>query len=216
MLTFNPAEAASADRVSSAIKEPGPYVGVITRAEKITSAKGTHGLGLSFKADNGQSADYLDLYVTNVAGESLPSSKTVQAILGCLQMRQANEGVISCEKYNASTKQREKVQVPGYPEMMGRRIGLLLQKELATHSKTGEDTERIVIYGVFQDATRLTVSEIVARKTTPETLDKMIAAMPQVRDQRKKKSGRSASEGSDSYGFEAPPQSGNDFDDIPF
>jgi len=218
MLTFNATEAAQADRVSSALKEPGPYVGIITRAEIIKSAKGSSGLGLSFKADSGQSADYLDLYTHNAAGEVLPSMKTVQAILGCLRLRGANDGPITFEKYNKASGQREKVQVPGYPELMGKRIGLLLQTELGTNSNTGADTERIVIYGVFQADTRLTVSEILARKTQPETLDKMVAAMPLVRDTRKKRgSGHSQqNHGSDDYGFSAPPPGAGQFDDIPF
>lgn len=216
MLTFNPNEAAGADRVSSAIKESGLYVGVITRAEKIVSSTGTQGLGLSFKADSGQSADYLDLYTNKADGTPLPSSKTVQAILGCLQLRGANDGQITCEKYNKASGQREKVQVPGYPELMGKRIGLLLQTELGTNSNTGADTERIVIYGVFQADSRLTISEILARKTTPETLDKMIASMPAVRDNRKNKSHAPAhSGGNEGYGFNAPPQ-GDDYPDIPF
>lgn len=220
MLTFNATEAAGADRISFAIKESGPYVGTITRAEKIVSSTGTLGLGLSFKADNGQSADYLDLYTHKADGTALPSAKTVQAILGCLQLRGAQDGKIIVEKYNKDTKQRDKVTVDGYPDLMGKRIGFLLQQELGTNSKTDEDTERIVIYGVFQHETRLTVSEILARKTAPETLDKMIASMPAVRDNRKKGRGNGASSHGDNgfggYGFDAPPQGGAGFDDIPW
>lgn len=216
MLTFNATEAAGADRISSAIKESGPYVGVITRAEKIVSSTGTHGLGISFKADNGQSADYLDLYTHKADGTPLPSTKTVQAILGCLQLRGAQDGKIVVEKYNKANGQREKVTVDGYPDLMGKRVGLLLQKELGTNQNTGADTERIVIYGVFQHDTRLTVSEILQRKTSPEVLDKMIAAMPAVRDNRKKGHGPArgnAPAGGADYGFDAPPQGNGGFDD---
>lgn len=217
MLIFNATEAAGADRVSAAIRESGPYVGILTRAEKIVSEKGTAGVGLSFKADSGQSADYLDLYTHSADGTPLPSAKIVQAILGCLQLRGANDGKIICEKYNKATGQREKATVDGYPDLMGKRIGFLLQKELGSHHKTGADTERMVIYGVFQPDTRLTVSEILQRKTTPETLDKMIAAMPPVRDTRKKGAARGTQAGDNGYGFDAPPQGHGAFDDdIPF
>lgn len=217
MLTFNATEAAGADRISSAIKESGPYVGIITRAEKIRSSSGTMGLGISFKADNGQSADYLDLYTHKADGTALPSTKTVQAILGCLQLRGAQDGKIAVEKYNKTSGQREKVTVDGYPELMNKRIGFLLQREMGTNTNTGADTERIVIYGVFQHDTRLTVSEILARKTQPETLDKMIVSMPAVRDNRKKGRSSSAPSTNNDYGFDAPPHGAGDFDDdIPF
>ena len=65
MLKLNAQLAQDADNITSSISELGKYIGTITRAEKLVSEqKGTQGLGLSFKADNGQSADYLDLYHT--------------------------------------------------------------------------------------------------------------------------------------------------------
>jgi len=189
MLSFDQNAAREADQINTGITEPGKYVVTITRAEKLLSDKGTQGLGLSVKADNGQTADYLDLYTINNAGESLPSYKTVQAIMGCLQLREAKEGKIKAVKYNKDSKQREEVVVDGYPDMVGKKIGLLLQKELATNSKNGNDTERLIVFGVFQADTELTVSEILARKTKPETLPKMLEALMArpVRDSRKNK-----------------------------
>lgn len=189
MLTFNPQVAATADQVNSAIRESGKYIGTITRAEKLLSTAGSQGLGLSLRADDGATADYLDLYTTNANGDVLPSMKTVQAVLGCLKLSRANEGKIECEKYDKATKQRKKVVVDGYPELMGKRIGFLLQKELSTNNKTGEDSDRVIVFGVFQHDTELTVSEILAKKTKPETLPKMLEALMArpVRDSRKSK-----------------------------
>lgn len=213
MLTFDQNTAKQADQISSAITEAGKYVGTITRAEKLLSDKGTQGLGLSFKTDSGETADYLDLYTINASGEALPSMKTVQAIIGCLGLRQATDGKIQCEKYNKDSRKREQFVVDGYPELMGKRIGLLLQKELSTNNKNGNDVERMIIFGVFQHDTELTVSEILARKTTPETLVKMVQqlmARP-VRDSRKNVSHASAPKQQNSGGSFA------DFeDDIPF
>ena len=188
MLTFDAKEAARADQIASSITETGKYIGTITRAEKLNSTKGTQGLGLSFKADDGSTADYLDLYTVNAQGETLPSMKVVQALMGCLQLRSAQEGKIKCSKWNKDTRQREEVIVTGYPEMMGERIGLLLQKTLET-DQNGADRERIQVFGVFQANTELTVSEILARKTTPETLPKMVQYLEAhpVRDNRKNK-----------------------------
>lgn len=219
MLTFNPTEAAQADRVSSQITETGKYIGVITRAEKLLSKNNVQGLGLSFKADDGSTADYLDLYTINAKGEVLPSMKTAQAILGCLKIKQATDGKIQCEKWSSQERKRETVSVNGYPELMGKRIGLLLQKELSTNTTNGNDVERLQIFGVFQADTELTVSEILARKTTPETLPKMLQALmaKPVRDGRKNK-GSSHSSGGNDYGYgDIPPQnSKGEYDDFTF
>ncbi len=175
MLTFDKEQAKQADQINSAISESGKYIGVITRAEKLLSINGTDGLGLSFKSDSGATSDYLDLYTKSASGAVLPSAKIVQAILGCLKLKQANDGPITCEKYSKDAGKREVVQVNGYPELMGKRIGLLLQKELSTNEKNGKDVSKMIIVGVFQADTELTVSEMLAGKTTPETLPKMVS-----------------------------------------
>ena len=208
MLSFNPTEAKKADQINSSITDTGKYVGVITRAEKLTSTKGTQGIGISFKSDCGGTADYLDLYTINNAGETLPSMKTVHAILGCCKLRNADEGEIKCEKYNKEDKRREIVSVDGYPDLMGKRIGFLLQKELATNNKTGADVSRMIIAGVFQADTELTISEILDKKTKPEALSKMIAALKPMRDSRNKVAHTTQAQGGDAFAdFES---------DIPF
>lgn len=188
MLKFNPKSAAQADNINSQITDSGKYVGTITRAEKLLSSKGTHGLGLSFKSDAGETADYLDLYTVNAAGEELPSMRVVNAIMGCLGLREAHEGKITVSKYSKEAGQKEMVTIDGYPSLMGKSIGLLLQKEISTHQTTGKDVERMIVFGVFQPETELTVSEILDRKTVPERLAKHVAALAAkpVRDSRAK------------------------------
>lgn len=184
--------AKQADKVNVSIRESGKYVGVITRAEALVSEKGTRGLGLSFQAIDGATSDYLDLYTHNKDGEPLSALKTVNAILACLALRSINEAPIQCEKWNSADKKRERVTVNGYPELMGRKIGLLLQRELTSHSMTGNDSERMNIFGVFSAASELTASEILERKTTPERLPKMLEALMArpVRDSRVKRAGK--------------------------
>lgn len=172
MLTFDPNAAKQADQFNAAITQSGKYICTITRAEKLTAKTGTAGLGLSVKLDTGETAQYLDIYIAKSNGEPLSGMKTVQAIIGCLSMRSAPDGQITVEKYNPDTRTREQKSVPGYPEMMGKRIGLLLQQELSTYN--GKEQSKMVIVGVFQADTGLTVTEILDRKTKPETLGKMM------------------------------------------
>ena len=156
--TLDTKQAIAADSIASSIRETGKYVGVITRAEAITSTRGTKGLGLSFKSDDGSTADYLDLYTHKADGEALSSLKTVNAILACCKLRSINEGPIQFEKWDKFTKQRTKVSGKGYPELMGKRIGFLLRKEIETDDN-GQDRDRVAIFAVFQHDTELTATE---------------------------------------------------------
>ena len=188
-LLLNATEARKADNISSVIRESGSYVGTITRAEKLLSRNSVEGVGLSFKTDDGASANYLDLYTVKPGGEKLRGHSIVQAILCCLRLKTADDGQIAFEKWDRDAGGMVKVTADGYPALMGKRIGLVLQKELQTHSKTGEDVERLNIVTAFEPSTRLVASEILDSKTKAERLDfieRTIASHP-VRDTRKRK-----------------------------
>lgn len=180
--------AKAADNINSSISQSGKYVGTITRAEYLKSDKGTKGLGLSFKTDTGQTADYLDIYTHKADGEPLMGNKTVQAVMACTMQRRLSDGKIQCEKWNKQERRRDLVTVNGAPELMGKRIGLLLQEEYSSHSETGAETRKLVIFGVFSAETEMTASEILERKTKPEKLARMVEALAArpVRDNRKR------------------------------
>jgi len=183
-LTFNPEEARKADRFSSFIQTAGKYVGTITRAEKLLSRNKSQGVGLSFKADDGSTAAFLDLYTHNEKGDVLMGFATVQALMCCLKLREAKEGPVTFEAWN-----REKKTTTGYPEIQGKRIGLVFRKELQTDQRDGvSDQERLIIVGVFQPDTGLMATEMLERKTSGELLQKLVdfvTANP-VKDSRKK------------------------------
>lgn len=204
--------AKAADTINSSIRESGKYIGTITRAEALLSEKKTRGLGLSFKSRDGATADYLDIYTHKADGESLMGAKTVNAILACLQMRGIKEGRIQCEKWDKSAGKRETVEVNGYPDLMGKEIGFLLQKTLETNNKTGADVERLSIFAVFSAKTELTASEILDKKANPERLPKMLdalAARP-IRDNRDKGARPASGAQRTGTGFDSMD------DDIPF
>lgn len=177
-LNLNPNEARQADRTNTAIRTAGKYIGTITRAEKLLSKKNTEGLGLSFKTDDGATANYLDLYTVNAEGKSLPSMATVQAILCCTRTKTADEGSIIFEKWDSESKAMVKETKNGYPALMGKRIGLLLQQELSDNPNDPEKhNDRVIVYGVFEADSELTASEILDKQTKPEKLEKMLTAL---------------------------------------
>lgn len=176
MLNFDPKQARAADAKSSVIDKAGTYTGIITRAEALRSKKNTLGLGLSFKSDDGATANYLDLYTVNAKGEELPSLRTANAIMACLGLRQAEEGQIECEKWDKQAREMQRVAVNGYPQMMGKRIGLLLQ-EIIEFDQDQNPRKKLEIFAVFQADTGLMASEILDKKTTPAKLAVMQAAL---------------------------------------
>jgi hypothetical protein len=215
-LTLNSNDARKADSFATVIRESGKYVGTITRAEKLLSKNKVEGVGFSFKTDDNASANYLDLYTVKPNGEKLRGYSIVQAIMCCTKVKSADDGKITFDRWDTNERRMVQATADGYPALMGKRIGLVLQKELATHSVTGEDTERLNIVAVFEPATGLMASEILDQKTKGERLEgivKMIQANP-VRDTRKRNGGgvSRTSDHPHAPGNDSPP-----FDDsIPF
>lgn len=184
-LSFNSAEARKADNFNSIIRDTGKYVGVITRAEKLLSKNGVEGVGLSFKDDNGATANYLDVYTVRADGSQLRGYHLIQALLCCSGVKEVAEGPIKFDKWTRDQGIVE-TTVLGYPALMGKRIGLILQKELSSHRDTGADVERVNIVAVFQANTGLTATEILDGKTKAEKTDARMKALQPVRDSRVK------------------------------
>lgn len=207
-LQFDEKEARKADNNNPSIRTAGKFVGTITRAEKLLSKQNTEGVGISFKTDDGQTANYLDLYTVNSKGEKLPSLATVQAILCCTRTREAVEGEIKFEKWDNEAKVTYQASAKGYPALIGKRIGFLFQQELSDNPKDpSKHNDRVVIYGVFEPESELTASEILDKATKPEKLGKMISALMNkpINDRR-----------TNGHGATSQPQSHyDDFDDSP-
>jgi hypothetical protein len=175
MLTLNPNSAKAADVINSAIKVSGKYIGTITRAEALKSKNGNEGVGISFKTDGGETADYLDLYIGETDGKSWGGNNTVNAILCCLKLKQAPTGKVKIERWDADAKARVEVVVDGFPDIQGKKIGFLLKQELTTYK--GKDQTKLNIFGVFNAESELTASEILAQATKPEKLAKMVQSL---------------------------------------
>lgn len=186
-LNLNPADAKKADNFSNIIRDSGKYLGTITRAEKLLSKNGVEGVGLSFKSGDGESANYLDIYTVKKDGEKLRGYNLIQSLLCCLRLKTCDEGSIQFQRWSKEDHAEITTTATGYPAMMNKRIGVILQRELQTHSQTGEDVERIGIVQVFEATSGLSATEILNDDTVPKRVDKtlaMVLAKP-VRDSRK-------------------------------
>ena len=77
--TLNPEAAKQADNLFSRIEEKGKYLGMLTRAEPITSKKGSKGVDFSFKSETGATADYLTIWTHNGDGKQFMPTNDLNA-----------------------------------------------------------------------------------------------------------------------------------------
>jgi len=167
--------AKQADNINARIEQKGRYLGMITRAESITSKTGAQGVDISFKSDNGESADYLTLWTHNKDGKQLMGFNMLMAIMTCLRVKSLNAEAGEIEKYNSDTKKKEKVTANLYKELMNKKITFLMYME--EYAKIAGGTAwKPVIFAVC-DKDGFTASEIFAKATSANTVEKMIAAL---------------------------------------
>lgn len=197
MRTYNldTQSAKAADNLVSRIDQTGKYVGTLTRAEAVTSRQDTEGVEFSFKADDGSTADFLTLWTYNAKGDPLPSLKALNAMMTVARVRSLTPTQGTVEKWDAQAGQRMQMSATIFPELTNKRMGLLLQRE-EYEKNNGEIGTKMNIVGCFDPETELTASEILAQKTTPVTLEKMVAALKD----KPLKNRRSHASASDQYG----------------
>lgn len=165
--------AKQADVKFSSIDKSGQYAGHFTRAEKITSEKGTKGVDLSFKSDCGAQADYLTLWTHDKDGKQLASYKTLNAIMTALRVKTMTATTGTVEKY-VKDKGRQKVEVQLFTELMNKPIILIIQMEESEYN--GKVSWKPLIYGVA-DENGFTASEILTQAKSAEVLHKMLSGL---------------------------------------
>ncbi|WP_432783685.1 hypothetical protein QZH45_09515 [Pseudomonas corrugata] len=208
--------ACAADNKSAFIDDAGKYIGTFTRAELVKGQTGSVGLGLTFKTDGGSEAQFYintSYLKDGQMQQNNGGAQTVSAILACLRLNGSGDPApVTVEKWNSETKQREKVQIQGFPALMNKPIGLLLQMEIEKTSEKG--LPRPTIYAPFSAESEKTASEILSKVATPAKLEKMVqAVMAKPLIDRRPKGQVSTDTYSQSQDQSSPP---DDWDDIPF
>lgn len=210
MYTLDTKLASKADSIGAYISETGKYTGTFVRAEKLVSTnKGTDGIGFTFRADDGRECRF-DVWTRKGNGEALSGLNQINAMMACLSLRTINVSQQNVKKWDNG--QEVVMSAPCFADLMGKQIGLLLRAEeyekMKDNQMTGETGWRMGLFAIFQAGTELMASEIMARKTVPEQLAKVVA---QLADKPLKKQGGSARQ-------QQATASANQFadDDIPF
>lgn len=217
MYQLNAQLASKADVIGAYIQDTGKYLGTFIRAEKLISAnKGTDGIGFTFKDDNGRECRF-DVWTKKEDGTALSGLSQINAMMACLKLRDLSESSQNVKKWDNATSMEVVMSAPCFAELMGRRIGLLLRSEeyekMRDGQLTGERGWRMGLFAIFQVETELMASEIMARKTKPEQLEKVVVMLA---DKPLKKSAP-ARAGGGVQGYQGGTGMPDNFDDdIPF
>jgi hypothetical protein len=202
-------EQAKAAGLSNRITESGRYVGRFTRAEAIVSRSRTEGVEFTFESDEGQTADYLTCWTYNEAGESLYGLKVLNAVMTCLRVRQLAPRPM---QFNGRDGAR---QGDGFPDLMGKPVGLLLQREEYA-KQDGSTGYKFNIALPFEASSGLTAGEILGKVTAPAALDKAHALLRDKPLQQRRQTTEYASSGHPANRAQSGGGLADLDDDVPF
>lgn len=157
----------------SRIDKKGEYTGRFTVAHEITAKSGTKGITFTFMSDNNESCN-LSIYTEKSDGTKIFGYNILMAMMTCLQLRSLKGELGEVEVWMDGTKVPAQTTI--FKELIDKPIGLVLNTE-EYETSTHQPRTRMVIYGVYQAATRLIASEILDKQTVPEKLDKLIEGL---------------------------------------
>lgn len=181
---FEPDEVAAADKNADRLTESGAYVGKFTKAEAVVSAeKGTKGVHLYFDSPGSGTCDFT-LWTMSAAGEKFFGFNQLQGMMYLFGLKGLVSKTGKVRVWDAETKTASEQDGETFPELVGKPIGLVMQKEIDSNIKTGKTVERMTLAGAFQAETRLMASELKENKTKPAKLDRLLKGLKTI-DKRK-------------------------------
>jgi len=158
------------------ITATGKYKGKIIYATPMVSKeKGTKGIEMGFRSDDGSEVSYLRLWLQSASGETYFGMGILQGIMACMRVKSINQSVGSYLQYDSDKK--ETVQKTGecFPELQNKPVGLLLQR-VNYKKDDGSDAHKMEIICGFDHQTEQTGAEIMENKPA-ESLAKRIATL---------------------------------------
>jgi hypothetical protein len=173
--------AKQADQTGKFIKETGKYKGKFTKAESLKAATGTQGISFTFESDEGQVANF-SIYTVKANGEKLQSLQTLMAIMACMKIKNVADPVTgAATKYDFDQKKDVQYQAPLLLDLMNKNIGVILQsceyEKQKDRAFTGEYGWKMELQFAFEAETELMASEILNRKTNPESLAAIVSRL---------------------------------------
>lgn len=178
------------------ISESGKYAGKFTQAFQVISKKGTYGIEFAFETNQGEKANFIQIWTHNAQGEALFGAQYINALMAVLRQRSLSKHPAVIKEWNGADR-----QVESFPDLIGKPVGLLLQKEEYLKND-GSVGFKLNIQGAFDPETELTASEILERKTEPKLLSQQVARLKDRLLPETQKQGYGGNHQSQSGGFD--------------
>jgi hypothetical protein len=212
MYSLNTTAARQADERSGRIAEIGKYLGAFTRAEDVSSNKGTRGIDFAFETQDKQSANFT-LWTYNKEGKELYGFKQLQALMACMRVREMAPKKAIVRKWDRTAQGMVDVEGMIFEALMGKPVGILFETEEYQKFENNVPTDvgtKVVPAYFFDAQSEMTASEILDKKVQPVQLAKLIQTLRH--RPLRKSAGAAPAAGS------GTPTGGNGFedDDIPF
>lgn len=160
--------AIDASRGSKFIQASGAYIGLLKFVWGGKSDKGSERVSLVFAEDSGLSLT-TDIYTFGANGDKLHGFGLVNAIMTCTSTRKTSpvRGDVTRWDFQAGTDLVFKEDI--YPELMGKRVGLLIQME--EYETNGQVKTKPAVIGAFDPTTHMVAAEILTKAQVAKTFD---------------------------------------------
>lgn len=166
-------QSAAVKAESGRMDTTGGYICKIVKAEAtVSEGKGTRGIVFGVVSSSGEDAEFT-LWTKKADGTTIFGFNQLQSIMvltGVKSMR-GIKGTVT--RWDQVAGQR--IDMPGtvYPELIGKKVGLMMQKELYTKNSGGEGF-RMNMVGAYHPETMHTCTELKSGVARAEKAMKMI------------------------------------------
>jgi len=174
---YNEESAKQADKQADRITDSGAYVGQFDKVYATTSAnKGTHGIVFEANAP-GQGTAEFTLWTHDSDGKAMttsPGYAFLQSLMFFFGLKSLKTDKGKAEVWidgDKGKRVKEEQEVDVFPDLMGKKIGYILQKELTNNGF------RMNLYGVFDPATRKTMTETRENAAKAVKLDRLLKGL---------------------------------------
>lgn len=173
--------AGHAEDFANRIDKSDAYIGTFTNAWALTSktkedgSGGTSGIHFEFEGAGGERGQ-ADIYTVKKDGTKLFGYNMVMAMMLIMGVKGLKTKKGEIEVFDNDSGKRIKVEGDTFPDLMGKRIGVIFQKELYTKND-GKEGSRYNLIATFHPETKLTASEIKEKKVKPEKFDRIMRGL---------------------------------------
>lgn len=195
--SYDEEAAGHAEDFANRITDNGAFTGVFlkvwpfTAAPKEGSTVGTKGVHFEFESIGKETASF-DLYtigpkgsknkdgVVRTENEKFPGYNQLMALMFLMGIKgelKTKKGKVELWEGEAGKRVRVEKEADIYPDLIGKSIGIVFQKELSNNRDSGKETSRIQFLASFHPETKMTASEIKAGEKAPKKFERILKSL---------------------------------------